>query len=159
MKVITNQRKLSPNSLATPLEKQRKGLLAMIHIAVKETGLTDAEYRAVLKGFGVGSSSCLSIPELERLVKYLKEYGWTPKPSRKPKSQNGGQAAKLRERILDMASRLDRGEKRLPALVKSLCGVERLEWCRDAVKLKRLLAALGKILDVEGLQQMKGGGA
>ncbi len=72
------------SNLSPSEERQRRGLLAMIHIAKKERCLRDDEYRMILSGFRAASASELSIPELERLVKYLKKLGWKPVRRRSP---------------------------------------------------------------------------
>ena len=59
--------------------RQRRGLLAKVHIAKKEMGLNSGEYEAILKGFKVESAKDLSIPQLERMVKYLKYLGCKPR--------------------------------------------------------------------------------
>jgi len=128
-------------------EAQRKGLLAKIHIAKKELGLQDVEYREIIESrYGRISAGDLSNPELEDLVQYYIHCGWQPKPQ----TTNHRRRAKLqteilRERAWAIASDLENGEKRLRGLVKKICGIERIEWCHDVPKLKRLLAALEKI--------------
>lgn len=61
-------------------EEQRKSLLAKIHVAKKQLGLDDAEYRAMLEGnFGVMSAASLDLHELERMVFVMRSYGFAPK--------------------------------------------------------------------------------
>jgi phage gp16-like protein len=126
---------------------QRRGLLAMVHIAKKDLGLNESEYEMILRGFKVASSGDLNIPQLERLVKYLKRLGWKPLRSRRrkrPADADARQAA-LRERCVEIAKTLENGEKRLSGLAAKICGFASLTWCRDAAKLERLLAVLGSI--------------
>lgn len=126
---------------------QRRGLLAMVHIAKKDLCLRDDEYEMILKGFRAASAGELTIPQLERLVKYLTKLGW--KPIRGLKRRTGGDAElrldALRRRCVEVARAIDNGEKRLAGLAVKICGVSSLTWCRDAAKLERLLAVLGKI--------------
>ena len=59
-------------------------LLAKIHIAKKELGLTDEVYRDVLSSeFGVQSSKDLDNGQALKLIRHFKEKGWEPKS--KPK--------------------------------------------------------------------------
>lgn len=61
-------------------QEQRKSLLAKIHVAKKQLGLDDAEYRAMLEGnFGVMSAASLDLHELERMVFVMRSYGFAPK--------------------------------------------------------------------------------
>lgn len=145
--------------VSSPAEAaQRKGLLAMVHIAKKDLGLNEGEYEMILRGFKVGSSAELNIPQLERLVKYLKTLGWKPMRRIRAKHRANDDEMRLtalRQRCVDVA--LGRGDlryapigaKRLAALADRICGVSDLTWCRDAAKLARLLAVLGKIKEQE----------
>jgi phage gp16-like protein len=130
---------------------QRRGLLAMVHIAKKDLGLNEGEYEMILQGFKVASSGELNIPQLERLVKYLKRLGWKPVRSRRKKHSADADArlAALRERCVEVAKNMDNGEKRLAGLAAKICGFSSLTWCRDAAKLERLLAVLGSIKEKE----------
>ncbi|HOK59218.1 MAG TPA: hypothetical protein PL047_09445, partial [Methanothrix sp.] len=74
---------IRPTGVRPPLRddfeaRQRRGLLAKIHIAKKDLGLSQDEYELILTGFKVASAAELTIPQLERLVKYLKKLGWRP---------------------------------------------------------------------------------
>ena len=57
----------------------RKALLAKIHVAKKQLGLTEEEYRALLDGhFGAASAADLGLTDLKRLVLVLADYGFKP---------------------------------------------------------------------------------
>ena len=143
MRPIKGGGKKSPNKF----QKQRHGLLAVVHIAKKDLGLADPEYRAVLMRYGVSSAGAMSIPELENLVEYFESLGFikTQKERFKKFKKPGTQAAALKERILSEAAKLDNWEKRLAGLVKKKCGVDKLEWCSDIGKLKSLLKCVATI--------------
>lgn len=132
------------------LEIQRKGLLAKVHIAKKDLGFQDEHYREILEGwYGHESAAELSVPQLEDLVGYFRELGWRGKP-RGQRIEDRRQRAKLqteklRERAWAIAAGLENGDKRLQGLVTKICGMERIEWCHDVMKLKRVVAALDKI--------------
>lgn len=60
--------------------EMRKSLLAKIHVAKKQLGLTDGEYRAMLDGnFGVDSAAHLDEQGLLRLIYEMRAYGFAPK--------------------------------------------------------------------------------
>lgn len=137
--------------------RQRRGLLAMVHIAKQQMGLNSGEYEMILRGFKVASSAELTILQLERLVKYLKKLGWKPvkrrikSPLRPPLQRGDGgdinpcRLDALRRRCVEVAWEIENGQKRLAGLAEKICGVASLTWCHDAKKLERLLAVLGKI--------------
>lgn len=60
-------------------DEQRKALLAKIHVAKKQLGLTEDEYRALLDGhFGAASAADLGLTDLKRLVLVMADYGFKP---------------------------------------------------------------------------------
>ena len=119
-------------------DRQRRGLLAKVHIALKDLAIEDDTYRDLLEAeFGVRSARDLTIGQLERLMGIFRAWGFPP--------DRDGQILAFRARAREMAEKLPDGEERLKALVKKICGVERLDWARDVESLKRLAAALGKI--------------
>ncbi len=144
MKAISGKGRKAPDRI----QRQRRGLLAKVHIAIKELGIPDDDYRGILvKEFGVSTAKALSIIELQYLVAYFEEKGWEPQGGNR-KSEIGNrksQCEALQGRAREIAAEMEDGERRLRGLCKKLCGVDRLEWCRDAGKLKRLLAAMSKI--------------
>lgn len=127
---------------------QRRGLLAMVHIAKKDLGLNEGEYEMVLRPFKAASSGELTIAQLERLIDYFKTLGWKPVRSLRKKRSAGDQPRleALRGRCVETARTLGEGwEKRLAGLAAKICGTGQLAWCKDAATLERLLAVLGKI--------------
>ena len=89
------------------------------------------------------SAKELTIPQLEELVKYFKRLGFRPIKARwlKPHDARSSddQVIALWKRAREIAADLPGGTVRLQGLVKKICGVEILEWCRDEDKLERLL--------------------
>jgi len=129
--------------------RERNGLLAKVHVAKKQLGLSEDQYEAVLRGFKVTSAKELTIPQLEELVKYFKRLGfrpirarWLKPPDARPTDD---QIIALWQRAREIAAELPGGTARLQGLVRKVCGVEVLEWCRDADRLERLLKVLGEI--------------
>lgn len=140
-------------------DPRRRALLARVHIAKKALCLHQEDYEAILKGFKAESAAELSIEQLDKLDRYMRRLGWKPRgrvmPPRQDDEANkaAARAEALRERARKLAAQLDNGEARLAGLVRRVCGVERIEWCRDASKLKKLLAILGAWIN----QKKKGG--
>jgi len=137
---------------------ERNRLLQLIHIAYPQCGLTELAYRDLLReqfgkerfGGGKPSATFLTIFELQFLVEHFKiRYGWQPRKRTKrgieETGKRGNQAERLRERAVELAGELENGEARLLGLVRKMCGVDRLEWARDASKLRRLLAVMERI--------------
>jgi len=151
--------------------RQRRGLLAMVHIAKQQMRLNGGEYEMILSGFKVGSAAELTIEQLDRLVKYLKKLGWKPVRRRRLPSPpvgegqpqasspstgegkgggNDAQLVALRRRCVEIAQGMENGEKRLAGLAEKICGTAVLTWCHEVKKLERLLAILGSIKSSTG---------
>jgi len=148
LKPIKSGGKKSPNRL----QQQRNGLLALVHIAKKDLGLTDDEYHACVTALGAGSAGALSIPELERLMKHFKKMGFVKKPAAKGSKRwkfNQGQVTALQDRIRSVAKDMENGEARMTGLVKAKCDVDDLRFCRDVRKLKQVLRILTLIKEKE----------
>jgi len=136
----------------TKISPQRRGLLAKVHIAKKELGVFDDDYRDILRReFGVTSSAALADRELESLVAYFESKGWRPQRSevrgQRTEDRKAAQVAALKERIGQEVLHSDLTSDRLRGLVRKICGVDDLQWCGDAVRLKKLLAVIGNMLD------------
>ena len=138
---------------------QRRGLLAMVHIAKEALGLNEGEYEMVLRPFKAASSGELTISQLERLIAYFKSIGWKHVKSLRKKKRPVGDPARLdalRARCVEIANNLEGdGQKRLAGLAGKICGTAQLAWCKDAAKLERLLAVLGKIKEEESHEPRK----
>lgn len=137
-----------PQQAESPEARQRRGLLAMVHVAKKQLGLSDDEYEMFLTSFKVDSAGSLSIRQLENMVELLKHHGWKHKKSRKAKDRDDRLSA-LRRRCVEIAQAMENGEKRMAGLAAKICGVATIAWCKDADKLERLLAVLGSIKEKE----------
>ena len=130
------------NRRRDPQVEQRRGLLAKVHIAIKELCLPEDDYRALLdREFGKRSAAKLTIIELQYLVFWFEEHGWRPKRE----NNKGTQIRALQARAYAVAAGLDNGARRLRGLTWSMCGVESIDWCRDVRLLKRVVATLNKI--------------
>ena len=138
--------------------KQRKGLLAKIHVAKKQMNLNQGEYDMILNSLKASSAADLSIPDLEKMIKLMKHFGWKPAKRYRPDDATKDSTefivdqallAALRERAVEISEEINNGQKRLAGLALKICGTSQLAWCRDAEKLERLLAVLGKIKEGE----------
>jgi hypothetical protein len=58
--------------------------LAKVHTAVKQLGMSDADYRELLGRLGVRSSKELNNDELDTLLNWLVELGYTDHTQRRP---------------------------------------------------------------------------
>jgi phage gp16-like protein len=141
------ERKGPPKLLTDRETKQRRGLLAKIHVAKKQMQLNKGEYEMILRSFKVASAGDMTIDQLEGMVKMLKSYGW--KPTIFQSGRRGGktedQLIALRARCVEAAREITNGDKRLAGLAEKICGTSQLVWCHSVPKLERLLAVLGKI--------------
>lgn len=122
-------------------QRIRRAMLAKVHIAKKELGLKEHEYEAILEWLKVTTAADLRFENLEKLIKFFKFLGWQSKPNAQIKA--------LRQRVLDETTKIQNGENRLAGLVKKICEVERLDWCRSVVTLERLIAVIMKISEGE----------
>lgn len=128
--------------------RRRNGLLALVHIAKRDLGLDDDLYRMILKDqFGVLSASALASSELERLMAWFERRGFR----RQPKKDRGERAQQQIEALRDKAEEAmaARGfsPKRRRGLLRKICGVEDLGFCRDSERLRRLLAVIPRLED------------
>ena len=150
-----------------PKKPAKNRLMAQIHIAKKQLGLTDETYRAALKQV-VGKDSCskMSITELHQVISHFEQRGFKSS-SRKPRAQvsandrrgayspqsSGQQIDKLRAIWIEMhrAKHIkDGSERALLTWVKNQTakmnggvGVDSLEWLQqDRQMATRVLESL-----------------
>ena len=132
----------------------RRGLLAKIHIAKKDLGLSDPEYRAMLSElFGVESSSRLTVPQLSQLLNHFVARGWTgpAQPAGLKQSANATDQARIFVTIPDSDPNA-RQKRRILSQVRALgwsldylnerCqrqfGVAQFAWLKDQAHLQTL---------------------
>ncbi len=132
-----------------PTSPRRRSLLAKVHIAKKQLGLNDDEYRDLLEGmFNVRSSSKLSDKRLVELIEYFKTQGFRDKPNKaRSKPQNNAVPASAKEARPKWIAKLravwislyylgvvrDRSDKALTAMVRRVSGgkdtgIQSLQW-------------------------------
>ncbi len=125
--------------------------LAKIHIAKKELGMSDAEYRDVLHWrFQVGSAKELAPRQVTVLLNHFRAKGWRPKrPTTVKKDDNfvrikPGPAARRQKYILAMWNALGYDVAKLHRRCKKQFGIDRLEWLDGDYELFVLITDLRK---------------
>lgn len=114
-------------------DAKRRGLLAKIHIAKKQMGLTDSEYRLIL-AVTTDAESCkdLTVEELETVLDRLKSLGFKEAPRKDdPKRMLSRQKSLIRWHWKALSSHgavTDGGDKALDAWIKKRFGVDKLQW-------------------------------
>jgi phage gp16-like protein len=103
--------------------------LAVVHIAKKETGMTEEEYRALLAGVGVDSSKDLKGWQFDRVMARFEALGFrtTSTRRRKAKGLPGGKAdtvRKIEAIILDMGL----SWAYVDSIAKKRFGVDAVQW-------------------------------
>lgn len=135
----------------------RQGLIRLIHVAKKDLQLDDETYRSILMRIGKkDSSSNLTVPELEKVLEYLKRSGF--KVRSKPKFDAKAKAKPSRPLAQDLESKKVRAlwlflhqlgavknpsEEALAAYVKRMVGVDALQWI-SGKQAETLIEALKK---------------
>ncbi len=137
-------------------DSRRQGMLAKIHIAKKQLGMEDADYRAMLDGrYGVDSAGKLDIKQLDDLLRFLSRRGFQA-----PARRRGDRAAPA-QRDYDRSALMGKIEALLAetanaqgrfvpwdyalAILTRQGGPEKLEWATTK-QLQAVIAALGKNL-------------
>ena len=136
----------------------RGGMIAKIHVAKDQLGLSDDDYRAVLGSVTAGrkdSAAQLNLFELEAVLKRLKQLGWEPrraKPAtaKRPDRRQAQrpEARKVRALWLSLheAGKVDDpSERALNSYVKRMTGSDDLHWV-EPDKFPRLIESLKKWL-------------
>lgn len=129
-------------------DQRRIQLIRLIHVARRELGMQDDDYRSMLASMtalgGRTSAADLSIKGLELVLKALKTKGFkirikgsTAATSNKPGRRMASDPVSRKIRSLwlqlrDAGVLRDSSEKALAAYVKNTTGVEDLAWLNDA---------------------------
>jgi len=116
---------------------KRKALLAVVHIAKKQLGLSDDAYRKILMElFGVNSAALLDISQLVSLVRHFEDMGFKTKR----RVERGREA--LIKKIFAICYDLDLPVPQYAnAIARRMFGIDRIDWC-DEDKLMKVVAAL-----------------
>lgn len=149
----------------------RKSLLAKIHIAKKQLGLGEEEYRAILARFRVESSKDLDAKGLAQLVDHMARLG-AEFTSATPKAKPGYQArpaqrrseyyeipdgprAKVKRYIAAMWRELGYDMVSLDTRAKREFKVDAFRWLEDEAALHRLVTDLEKRLKAKAKGRTK----
>ncbi len=141
------------------MQVNRNALLGKIHVAIKQLGMSDPDYRALLNAkFGKDSAAKLSGPQLLHLVEHFRSRGWQEKPRRgkpKPPSSKQDQVDKIGALLAEI-HRVS--GKSMPwsyavAILRRQGGPEKLEWATPK-QLRAVIAALAKRLQTLEQQQL-----
>lgn len=126
----------------------RKSLLAKVHIARKQLGLTEEEYRAMLEAsYDRSSAGDLTVPQLTDLVGRLEGLGFRAGPrsarSRAPQGEylripDEDVHAAQKRYILALAKKLGWSPQSLNGRIAKQFGVQRIEWLHDQAALQTL---------------------
>jgi phage gp16-like protein len=138
-------------------EAYRRSMLAIIHIAVSQLDISDSDYRDIIEAHAPGkrSSKQLNVNQLKNVIRYFESKGFKAR-GQKSEVRSQTTALKIRAKSLLDKAVADGLVNSASGLVKKICGVDELNWCKDAGKLKRLLAVLDSI--EQGAQSKAQGG-
>lgn len=127
-------------------------MLAKIHIAKKELGIADDDYRELLiLNYSVRSSKELSARQQEVLLDMFRSMGWKPRNGSAASSRRrdgryieikDGPAAAQQRKVLAMWNALGYGLDKLHTRAKKQFNVERFEWLTDNRALHILITDL-----------------
>lgn len=141
--------------MATSTTMQRRGMLAKIHIAIKDLGLSDEDYRCMLDNlYDVDSSARLTARQLHDLLGHLTNRGFTGQKHGDKAAP--GDAAINRKPMLAKVGALLAEVGRLEGrhvpweyaagILRRQSGVMRLEWA-TCQQLRGVVAALARRVD------------
>ncbi|RHW17179.1 regulatory protein GemA [Sphingomonas gilva] len=139
-----------------PAQQRRRGMLAKIHIAQKQLGLTEDDYRAVLiRVTGLDSAGAMSDAELERVVAELTRLGFRAKADGKAKPAMHPVALKARAMWISLHQLgvvENPSEQALEAFAARQLGVVKWHWANQAWGYK-LIEALKAMAQRAGWDQ------
>lgn len=139
--------------------EMRKSLLAKVHVAKKQLGLTEDEYRAMLDGhFSVDSAAHLNEEGLRRLVFIMQSYGFQPRRghARRGESRKGTVPATLARD--DAGLGRERSMRKIEALLAEKGRVEGTDmpWAYAVSILKRQSGGVTKCFEHATPDQLRG---
>ena len=143
----------------------QRGMLAKLHIARKELGLADEDYRAVLaRTTGKSSAAGMTIAEMETALAEFARLGWKAAPAARPadparprttRAADHPSARKARAlwiSLWQLGVVRNASEAALEAFARRQLGVERMQWA-DQAKCYRLIEALKAMATRAGWNQ------
>jgi phage gp16-like protein len=112
---------------------------ALIHVARQKTGMTEDEYRALLSGFGVQSSTQLSQVKFESVMAHFAKMGFRRLAGASAKHKTSREL--LRGKVRKLLIELHLTDSYVDGIAKSRFGVDTWAWL-DAKNLHKLVAML-----------------
>lgn len=128
------------------MNKEKRTLIAKIHIAKKDLAMDDATYRDVLVRV-TGKNSCkkMTLNELKMVIKDLKRLGFTVKQTAKPEHGRKPTTTPEREAMLSkigaMLADMGLHWHYVHGMAKNMFGVDMVHWL-DAEKMYKVVQAL-----------------
>ncbi|WP_420598602.1 gp16 family protein [Neptuniibacter sp.] len=123
-------------------------LIKVIHVAKRELGMQDDDYRAMLASIpaleGATSTAGLPVPKLQAVLDTMKGMGFKVRPNNKSKgkphnfNKMPGEITKIEALLTDMSLPW----KYADAIANQMFGIKRVAWVKDRKKLASIIAAL-----------------
>ena len=101
---------------------------AMIHVAKKQTGMSEEEYRDLLSGVGVSTSKDLNNKTFGEVMDRFKELGFKPKRSGRNTNNLPGSKSALMKKLEAIILDMDLDWSYVDAIAKSRFKVDRAQW-------------------------------
>ena len=121
--------------------------IAMIHVAKKQLGMSEEEYRAMLSGFGVASSKDIHVDQGNDVYWYLKRLGFRAVHRSGVRSGMHKQPARGKEALTSkveaLLSDMNLNWGYADALAKRICKVERFRFVPQN-QIYKIITALVK---------------
>lgn len=153
---------MSANAARYAPNPRRRALLAKVHIAPKQLGMTDDDYRAVLlRETGRLSAKQCTDGELEKLLAAFGRKGFTSTARRPGKPARADHPVARKARALwislgHLCAIRQTSEQALEAFARRQLGCERLQWANQA-QADSLIEALKDMGERHGWQQSSRG--
>lgn len=120
----------------------RRNMLAKIHIAKKDLGLSDDAYRAILAEIGgAESAGDLDMDGLRKVVAHMRSRGFEPKRSKKTGSLPEGKAKQIKRIWAQCYSMARPVPEYADGMAKQMFGIAKVQWC-DHDQLHAMTSAL-----------------
>jgi phage gp16-like protein len=138
----------SRTAAAAAVGAERSRLIRLVHIAKRDLTMDDAEYRSLLDAWVKKDSAAdMTIPELEKVLRYLKSAGFRVRKGVKSRTLADYPEAKKIRALWLFLHQLELvknpSEAALAAYVKRIAGVDALQWI-DAAQAGRIIETLKK---------------
>lgn len=116
------------------------GQKAVIHVAKKQVGMSEEEYRSMLSGFGVASSKDLSFQGFKAVMTHFEKLGFVSTYAKKPKPKSSKE--RLLRKVYAVRNALGWSEKYVDKIAKRMFGKSDSHRWLDANQLHKLVANL-----------------